>query len=46
MAVWGWESTGQDVIAGYDLRGKRVIVTGASSSLGTETARSPGQVPR
>ncbi|MBM2619831.1 SDR family NAD(P)-dependent oxidoreductase [Actinoplanes sp. LDG1-06] len=32
-------STADDVIAGIDLTGKRVVVTGASSGLGAETAR-------
>lgn len=33
-------STASDVIKGIDLSGKRAIVTGASSGLGTETARA------
>lgn len=33
-------STTDDVLAGQDLRGKRVLVTGVSAGLGVETARS------
>ena len=33
------KSTADEVAEGVDLAGKRVIVTGASSGLGTETAR-------
>ncbi len=33
-------STADDVIAGVDLRGRRAIVTGASSGIGRETARA------
>jgi NAD(P)-dependent dehydrogenase (short-subunit alcohol dehydrogenase family) len=35
----GAESTGDDVIAGHDLTGRDVIVTGGTSGLGAETAR-------
>jgi NAD(P)-dependent dehydrogenase (short-subunit alcohol dehydrogenase family) len=34
------DSTAQDVLADVDLSGKRVIVTGASSGIGVETARA------
>jgi NAD(P)-dependent dehydrogenase (short-subunit alcohol dehydrogenase family) len=34
------ESTAADVIAGVDLTGKRVIVTGGASGIGVETARA------
>src|SRR3954449_8677743 len=37
---FGFESTAEEVIAGVDLRGKRAIVTGASSGIGVETARA------
>ncbi|GAA4180918.1 SDR family NAD(P)-dependent oxidoreductase [Gryllotalpicola koreensis] len=37
---FGAESTAEEVIAGVDLAGKRAIVTGASSGIGTETARA------
>lgn len=33
-------STADDVLAGVDLRGKRYLVTGVSSGIGTETARA------
>ena len=33
-------STTDDVLTGVDLRGKRILVTGVSSGLGAETARS------
>jgi NAD(P)-dependent dehydrogenase (short-subunit alcohol dehydrogenase family) len=36
---FGFESTAAEVAAGIDLRGKRAIVTGASSGIGIETAR-------
>lgn len=37
---FGATSTTDDVLAGQDLRGKRVLVTGVSSGLGVETARA------
>lgn len=37
---FGFESTADDVIRGVDLRGKRAVVTGATSGLGVETART------
>ena len=37
---FGAESTTDDVLSGIDLRGKRVLVTGASAGLGVETARA------
>ena len=37
---FGFESTAAEVIAGIDLSGKRVIVTGGSSGIGVETARA------
>ncbi|BDC43154.1 SDR family NAD(P)-dependent oxidoreductase [Paraburkholderia terrae] len=36
----GATSTTDDVLAGIDLRGKRILVTGVSAGLGVETARS------
>jgi NAD(P)-dependent dehydrogenase (short-subunit alcohol dehydrogenase family) len=33
-------STTEDVLAGVDLRGKRILVTGVSAGIGVETARS------
>jgi NAD(P)-dependent dehydrogenase (short-subunit alcohol dehydrogenase family) len=40
MTKFGFETTTDEVLAGIDLRGKRVLVTGASSGLGVETARA------
>jgi NAD(P)-dependent dehydrogenase (short-subunit alcohol dehydrogenase family) len=37
---FGASSTADEVLAGVDLRGKRVLVTGVSAGLGVETARS------
>jgi NAD(P)-dependent dehydrogenase (short-subunit alcohol dehydrogenase family) len=37
---FGANSTTDDVLAGIDLRGKRVLVTGVSAGLGVETARA------
>lgn len=36
----GFESTADDVLAGFDLSGKRILLTGVSAGLGIETARS------
>jgi NAD(P)-dependent dehydrogenase (short-subunit alcohol dehydrogenase family) len=38
--VFGPTSTTDDVLAGIDLEGKRILVTGVSAGLGVETARS------
>ena len=38
--LFGATSTTDDVLAGVDLAGKRVLVTGASAGLGVETARA------
>jgi NAD(P)-dependent dehydrogenase (short-subunit alcohol dehydrogenase family) len=38
--TFGAESTTDEVLDGVDLRGKRILVTGASAGLGIETARS------
>ena len=41
MAVkFGANSTTEDVLAGVDLKGKRILVTGVSAGLGVETARA------
>jgi NAD(P)-dependent dehydrogenase (short-subunit alcohol dehydrogenase family) len=40
ITAFGFEATAADVIAGIDLAGKRVIVTGGSSGIGVETARA------
>jgi NAD(P)-dependent dehydrogenase (short-subunit alcohol dehydrogenase family) len=37
---FGATSTTDDVLSGVDLKGKRILVTGASAGLGVETARS------
>jgi NAD(P)-dependent dehydrogenase (short-subunit alcohol dehydrogenase family) len=37
---FGFSSTAAEVIEGVDLSGKRVVVTGASSGIGVETARA------
>jgi NAD(P)-dependent dehydrogenase (short-subunit alcohol dehydrogenase family) len=38
--VFGATSTTEEVLAGVDLRGKRILVTGVSAGIGVETARS------
>jgi NAD(P)-dependent dehydrogenase (short-subunit alcohol dehydrogenase family) len=38
--LWGATSTTDDVLAGIDLHGKRVFVTGVSAGIGVETARA------
>jgi NAD(P)-dependent dehydrogenase (short-subunit alcohol dehydrogenase family) len=35
-----WETTAAEVVAGFDLSGNRVIVTGGASGIGLETARA------
>jgi NAD(P)-dependent dehydrogenase (short-subunit alcohol dehydrogenase family) len=40
MAIFGAASTTEDVLSGFDLRGKRILVTGVSAGIGVETARS------
>src|SRR5277367_5372035 len=41
MAVkFGAKSTAEEVLAGVDLKGKRILVTGVSAGLGVETARA------
>ncbi len=37
---FGAESTAAEVVAGVDLSGRRVVVTGAASGIGVETARA------
>lgn len=39
-ATFGATSTTDDVLAGMDLSGKRVLITGVSAGLGVETARA------
>lgn len=43
MSTSGFQSTTNEVIAGIDLSGKQVVITGASSGLGVETARALAQ---
>jgi NAD(P)-dependent dehydrogenase (short-subunit alcohol dehydrogenase family) len=38
--IFGATSTTEDVLAGVNLQGKRVLVTGVSAGIGVETARS------
>lgn len=38
-AQFGWHSTAEQVIGGLDLTGRQVVLTGASSGIGVETAR-------
>lgn len=40
MSAFGWSSTTDEVLAGKDLSGLTVFVTGANSGLGQETARA------
>jgi len=40
MTAFGAKSTTDEVLAGIDLSGKRVLVTGVSAGLGVETARA------
>lgn len=40
LAKFGPDSTTDEVLAGVDLAGKRVLVTGVSAGLGVETART------
>ncbi|MGB3846722.1 MAG: SDR family NAD(P)-dependent oxidoreductase, partial [Sphingopyxis sp.] len=40
MTLFNAKSTTDDVLAGVDLSGKRILVTGVSAGLGVETARA------
>src|SRR3546814_9470577 len=40
MSRFDSRSTTDEVLAGVDLRGKRILVTGVSAGLGVETARA------
>lgn len=40
MSALGWSSTTDEVLAGTDLSGRTVFITGANSGLGQETARA------
>jgi len=37
---YGWQTTTEDVLDGIDLSGKTALVTGATSGIGSETARA------
>ena len=39
-SAFGYHSTAREVVAGQDLSGKRVVVTGGYSGIGTETVRA------
>ena len=39
-AKFGTKSTTEDVLAGIELQGKRILVTGVSAGLGVETTRA------
>ena len=40
MADWNRDTTTDEVLAGIDLSGRRIVVTGTSAGLGEETARA------
>jgi len=40
---FGFSSTAAEVVAGVDLTGRRILITGASSGIGVETARALAQ---
>ena len=40
MTALGFESTTDDVLAGVELTGRQILVTGASAGLGVETTRA------
>lgn len=40
MSVFGAKSTTEEVLAGVNLKGQRILVTGVSAGLGIETARA------
>ena len=39
-AAFGATSTTEEVLAGVDLSGRRILVTGVSAGIGVETARA------
>jgi NAD(P)-dependent dehydrogenase (short-subunit alcohol dehydrogenase family) len=41
--AFGWHSTAMEVVRGVDLTGRQVVLTGASSGIGVETARALGR---
>src|SRR5271154_4234049 len=44
MTPFGFASTADEVLADVDLSGRRVVVTGAASGIGVETARALASV--
>jgi NAD(P)-dependent dehydrogenase (short-subunit alcohol dehydrogenase family) len=40
QSSFGARSTASEVVAGHDLSGKNIVITGASSGIGYETARA------
>ncbi len=40
QTTYGYETTTDDLLAGRNLSGKRILITGASAGLGVETARA------
>ncbi|KRC28765.1 SDR family NAD(P)-dependent oxidoreductase [Acidovorax sp. Root219] len=40
MNIFGAKTTAEEVLAGFDLKGKSFLVTGATSGIGRETARA------
>lgn len=44
MTPFGAKSTADEVVRGIDMSGKRVIVTGAASGIGVETARALARI--
>lgn len=38
--AWGFHTTAAEVAQGIDLRGRRIVLTGAASGIGVETARA------
>jgi NAD(P)-dependent dehydrogenase (short-subunit alcohol dehydrogenase family) len=40
MSGFGWHTTAEDVARGVDLSGRQIVLTGATSGIGRETARA------